>query len=171
MAADWPTKIFDQLKAGDIRQMVYVPDAGHTDLINACIADPDMVTTSVSTEEEGIALLYGAWLGGDRGVMLMQSSGVGNCPNMLASAITCRMPVLMLVTMRGEFGEFNPWQNPMGQATGAVLQAMGTQIVRLDDAEQTEDIVRGAINMSFNGLAPLAVLIGQRMIGAKGFDQ
>jgi hypothetical protein len=73
----------------------------------------------LTTEEEGIALAAGAWLGGQRAVLLMQSSGVGNCINMLSLPVNCRMPFLTLVTMRGEWGEFNPWQVPMGTATPA----------------------------------------------------
>ena len=69
-------------------------------------------------------MLAGAWLGGERGVLLLQSSGVGNCINMLSLPVICHMPLLMLVTMRGDWGEFNPWQIPMGQGTQAALEAM-----------------------------------------------
>ena len=78
----------------------------------------------LTTEEEGIALAAGAWLGGQRSVLLMQSSGVGNCINMLSLSAICRFPLLMLVTMRGEWAEFNPWQVPMGRATQPALEAM-----------------------------------------------
>ena len=108
-----------------MRQVAYVPDAGHARLIELCQAGPDDATVVLTTEEEGIGLLAGAWLGGQRGVLLMQSSGVGNCINMLALNQTCRLPLLMLVTMRGEWGEFNPWQLPMGQSAAAALAGRG----------------------------------------------
>ena len=113
----WPDQLFDVLKGADIRQVGYVPDAGHARLIERCRADKDMHAVSLTTEEEGIALAAGAWLGGERATLLMQSSGVGNCINMLSLPAIARFPLLMLVTMRGEWAEFNPWQVPMGRGT------------------------------------------------------
>src|SRR5258708_4754084 len=121
----WPSDLYRVLKAGDVRQMTYVPDAGHTTLINLFLADPDIVSNVLTTEEEGVAIAAGAWLGGRRSVMLLQSSGVGNCINMLSLAPIGRCPLLMLVTMRGEWAEFNPWQVPMGRGTQAALEAAG----------------------------------------------
>ena len=83
---DWRDEIFAALKAADIRQVGYVPDAGHARLIELCQADPEIRAVSLTTEEEGIALAAGAWLGGKRAALLMQSSGVGNCINMLSLA-------------------------------------------------------------------------------------
>ena len=110
---NWPEQIFQKLREAGVRQVVYVPDAGHARLIELCHADPGMKTTVLTTEEEGIGVLAGAWLGGERGVLLMQSSGVGNCINTLSLARVCAFPLLMIVTMRGEAGERNPWQVPM----------------------------------------------------------
>jgi len=119
----WQADVFAALKRARIAQVGYVPDAGHAHLIAAAHADPDIRATVLTTEEEGVALAAGAWLGGQRAVLLMQSSGVGNCINMLSLPVSCRMPFLTLVTMRGEWGEFNPWQIPMGTATSTVLTA------------------------------------------------
>ena len=119
---EWWRDIYDALKEADIKQVVYVPDAGHAKLIDACIADNDIRAVPLTTEEEGIAMLAGAWLGGQRGVLLMQSSGVGNCINMLSLVQTCRFPLLMIVTQRGEWAEFNPWQIPMGNAAGPAIE-------------------------------------------------
>lgn len=71
----------------------------------------------MTTEEEGIGVVTGSWLGGQRAALLMQSSGVGNCVNMFSLLDSCRVPFLTLVTMRGEYAEFNPWQGPMGRRT------------------------------------------------------
>ena len=115
----WPRAIFDALKALDVSQVAYVPDAGHKQLIEMAHADAAIKATTLTTEQEGIGLSAGAWLGGERTAVLMQSSGVGNCANALASVTkACQFPLLMLVTMRGEAGEGNPWQIPMGEATG-----------------------------------------------------
>jgi len=168
---DWPDAIFDELKAADVRQVTYVPDAGHSRLINRCRSDADMRAISLTNEMEGPAVLAGAWLGGQRGCLLMQSSGVGNCPNMISTSVTCRFPLLMLVTMRGEFGEFNPWQLPMGQNTKAMLEQFGTITYRIDDPAEAGPMVQAAARIAFEGLKPAAVLIGQRIIGTKSFGK
>src|SRR5581483_2153703 len=128
----WPDAIYQALKAADVRQAAYVPDAGHSRLISLLEADPAIAATVLTTEEEGMALAAGAWLGGQRAVVLMQSSGVGNCVNMLSLSAMGRFPLLMLVTMRGEWAEFNPWQVPMGKATQSALEIMGVTVFRLD---------------------------------------
>ena len=115
--SEWHDDIFDCLHEAGVRQVAYVPDAGHARLINRCQEANNMRALSLTTEEDGIALLAGAWLGGDKGVLLMQSSGVGNTINMLSLVKTCQFPLVTLVTMRGEWGEWNTWQVPMGQTT------------------------------------------------------
>ena len=76
---DWPGELYDLLREHDVTQFAYVPDAGHKTLINRSLADPDVSSIALTTEEEGVAMLAGADLGGARGVLLMQSSGAGNC--------------------------------------------------------------------------------------------
>lgn len=166
---DWPRAAYDALRDWRVRQVAYVPDAGHARLIELCAANDDMVMVPLSTEEEGIALLAGAWLGGDAGVLLMQSSGVGNCINMLSLARSCRFPLLTLVTMRGEYGEFNPWQVPMGQLTPRVLADADSLVFRADDPATLGETVQAAARRAFEGPAQAAVLIAQAVIGAKSF--
>lgn len=168
---DWPDRIFEALQGADVRQIAYVPDAGHKRLIARARAENGIRAISLTTEAEGPAVLAGAWLGGQRGALLMQSSGVGNCPNMLATTQTCRFPLLMLVTMRGEFGEFNPWQLSMGQAAGPMLEMMGARTFRLEDAADAGPMVGAAAAMAFEGQMPVAVLIAQRLIGTKNFGK
>jgi sulfopyruvate decarboxylase alpha subunit len=168
---DWPDAIHGALGEVEVRQVAYVPDAGHTRLIALCAGDPGMRSVPLTTEEEGVALLAGAWLGGQRGVLLMQSSGVGNCVNMLSLTQACRFPLLMLITMRGEWGEVNPWQLPMGQRVRPTLELCGTIVHRLDDAGRAADTVLAAGVMAFEGQMPVAVLIGQALIGAKVFGR
>jgi sulfopyruvate decarboxylase alpha subunit len=169
IVSSWPEAIYRALCELGVRQVAYVPDAGHARLIELCEANPKIGTVVLTTEEEGIGLLAGAWLGGQRGALLMQSSGVGNCINMLALNQTCRLPLLMLVTMRGEWGEFNPWQLPMGQKARAALEVAGVLIERLTDQEAAFDTVRSAGTMAFEAQVPLALLLAQRLIGAKSF--
>ncbi len=170
-AADWPDRIYDVLKTHAIRQVALVPDAGHARLIRRCLADAAMQVVTLTTEEEGVAMLLGAWLGGDKGVLLMQSSGVGNCVNMLSLSILHRTPMPMIVTMRGDFGEFNPAQVPMGNATQTVLEAMGALVRRADQPEDVAPTVDATIRMAFNTYRPTATLLGQRLIGAKTFGK
>ncbi len=165
----WPDEVHALLKAAGIRQIAIVPDAGHARLIKLCEKDISMRVVRLTTEEEGVALLAGAWLGGEKGVLLMQSSGVGNCINMLTLPIACRFPLLMLVTMRGDFGEFNPAQIPMGNAAQAVLEALGVIVKRADAAGDVAEVVSGAMRLAFNTYRPVAVLVGQRLLGAKDF--
>ena len=167
MQMEWPDQLFAKLIELNIRQVAYVPDAGHARLIEACRNEESMKAIPLTTEEEGVALLAGAWLGGERGVLLMQSSGVGNCVNMLSLAATCRFPLLMLVTQRGEWAEFNPWQIPMGQNSGAAIEMMGGLVYRVDDTNELCETVDGAGSLVFNGDRSAAVLMSQRMIGRK----
>ena len=165
----WQAQVYAALKAANIRQLAYVPDAGHAQLIEAAHADAAMRAVVLTTEEEGIALAAGAWLGGQRAVLLMQSSGVGNCINMLSLPVNCRMPFLTLVTMRGEWGEFNPWQVPMGSATADALRIAGVHVQRADHAGEVAGMVAAGASLAFDSHVPVAVLFSQRLIGVKVF--
>jgi sulfopyruvate decarboxylase alpha subunit len=157
------------LKSAGVRQVAYVPDAGLSRLIELCHADAALSTVPLTSEEQGIGLAAGAWLGGERSALLMQSSGVGNCVNALTLASNCGFPLLMLVTMRGEWGEFNPWQIPMGQATREVLRSSGVRTFRLEQAGDAQATVGAAARLAFDGYAMVAVLVSQRLLGAKSF--
>jgi sulfopyruvate decarboxylase alpha subunit len=167
----WPVQIHEELSAAGVSVVGYVPDAGHKRLIELCQADKKMRAVVLSTEEEGIGLASGAWLGGQKSVLLMQSSGVGNVINVLGMVSECRFPLVTLITMRGEQGEFNPWQVPMGQAVRPVLEAMGT-VVHAPAAEaEIVPTVNAALRLAYNSYASVAVLIPQRVIGIKSFQE
>jgi len=170
-AADWSAGVHDVLGTLGVRQVAYVPDAGHRRLIERCREDADKTALPLTTEEEGVAVLAGAWLGGEKGVLLMQSSGVGNCINMLSLTRACRFPLLMLVTMRGQWGEFNPWQVPMGQNCAAMLEMAGVLVHSVDKAGEMAETVYAAGRIAFDGPAAAAVLISQRLIGIKTFGR
>jgi len=167
----WPEDIFAILQHFDVRQVPYVPDAGHSQLIEHVLAAPTMRSIPLTTEEEGVALMVGAWAGGQRGVLLMQSSGVGNCINMLSLTQIFRFPFLTLVTMRGEWGEFNPWQVPMGSSTQGVFELAGVKVLRASQPDEVREVVEAAASQAYDALTPTAVLLSQRLIGAKVFSK
>ncbi len=169
-ALNWQQDIVRVLKEGDIRQVAYVPDAGHAHVIRAVIEDPEIQDIVLTSEEEGIGVAAGAWLGGQRAVLLMQSSGVGNCVNMFSLLDTCRFPFLTLVTMRGEYAEFNPWQGPMGRNTQAAMELMGIQVARASDPGSVGDVVSAALDSAFLAGDRVAVLLSQSLIGRKQWD-
>lgn len=164
---DWRDQVFETFKRNAVAQVCYVPDAGHSRLIALAHADPAIDTFPLTTEEEGIAATCGAWLGGQRSVLLMQSSGVGNCINMLSLIENCRFPLLVLITMRGEWGEFNPWQMPMGRAVPGSLGLMGVSVRRVDDPDRMADEVQAGLDDAFTADQAVAILISQRMLGRK----
>jgi len=166
----WPEQIHRELLAAKIRVVGYVPDAGHKRLIELCREEKSMRAVVLTTEEEGIGLAAGAWLGGERSVLLMQSSGVGNVINVLGMVKECRFPLVSLITMRGQEGEFNPWQVPMGQATRGVLEAMDTIVQVPKDEKDIAPTVNAALRIAYSSYASVAVLIPQRIIGIKSFQ-
>ena len=168
---DWSQDVFDAMKARDIGTVATIPDGGLTRFLVMCGDDPDTNMITLTTEEEGIGITAGLWLGGQKGMIAMQSSGVGNCINALGLPAALRAPCLMLVTMRGQWGEFNPWQVPMGQATQPVLEAVGVKCFPVDKAEEVGETFGAAADLAFFGGFACAVLISQRVIGAKGFGR
>lgn len=170
-APAWQEAVFKVLKEGGVDQIAYVPDAGHSHVIRSAIADPDIEDVVLTTEEEGVAVVCGAWLGGKRAVLLMQSSGVGNCVNMFSLLQAADFPFFTLVTMRGEYAEFNPWQGPMGKATQAALELMGIHVLRASHPDEVEEIVSAGYDAAFQAGEKVAVLLGQSLIGRKKWER
>ena len=171
IAPQWQQAIYKVLKEGGVKQIAYVPDAGHAHAIRSAQADPDMQDIVLTTEEEGVALVSGAWLGGQRAALLMQSSGVGNCVNMFSLLRSCNFPFLTLVTMRGEYAEFNPWQGPMGKNTQSALEMMGITVLRVSRPEDVEEIVSAGLDAAFLAGDQVAVLLSQSLIGRKKWER
>ncbi|WP_370540353.1 phosphonopyruvate decarboxylase [Acidovorax sp. ACV01] len=170
-APAWQEAIFKVLKEGGVNQIAYVPDAGHSHVIRSAIADPEIQDVVLTTEEEGVAVACGAWLGGQRAVLLMQSSGVGNCVNMFSLLQAGDFPFFTIVTMRGEYAEFNPWQGPMGKATQAALELMGIHVLRVSHPDEVEEIVSAGFDAAFEAGEKVAVLLGQNLIGRKKWER
>ena len=166
---NWREGIYQQFKELDIRQVHYVPDAGHAHVIDRCLADPEIEAGMLANEFEGIGVCCGAWLGGQRSALLMQSSGIGNTINALGLVTSGRFPFFTVITMRGEWGEFNPWQLHGGQSAEKILEAAGVVTMRANYASEVAEMVGAGARLAFASYCPVAVLIGQRVIGAKVF--
>jgi sulfopyruvate decarboxylase alpha subunit len=161
----WPDRIHAQFKRVGVRQVGYVPDTGHSRLIMLCQQDPEITDVVLTSEAEGAGLVAGAALGGERAALLMQSSGVGNCVNMFSLLQNCGFPCLILVTMRGEFADFNPWQVPMGSITEQVLKLCGFLTWRAEHAQDVDDLVGSGCDMAYGGNLRIAILLSQRLVG------
>jgi sulfopyruvate decarboxylase alpha subunit len=167
----WSNDVLREMKARRIKTVCTIPDGGLASFLDLVKADPQLRLVTLTTEEEGIGIATGCWLGGERAMIAMQSSGVGNCINALGLPAAFRAPCLMLVTMRGQWGEFNPWQVPMGQAARPVLEAMAVKCFPVDTAAEVGETFAAAADVAFHGGFSAAVLIGQRVVGAKAFGQ
>ena len=110
----WSDEVHQHFRDINIAQVAYVPDGGLANLINLCNDDETIRSVALTTEEEGVAQIAGAWLGGQRGAFLTQSGGVGNCINMLSMVAECRIPFFAMVSMRGQWAESIPLADPDG---------------------------------------------------------
>ncbi|HRD75528.1 MAG TPA: thiamine pyrophosphate-binding protein [Hyphomicrobiaceae bacterium] len=166
---DWRDEIHEVLSEAGIRQVAYLPDAGHSKLLELCEKDNRMRMIPMANEFEAIGIAAGAWLGGEKSVVLIQSSGVGNCINALSLSAVAQYPLLMIVAMRGEFGEGQRWQIPMGQAVRPTLEAMGVICYEARHADEVRSIVDNAATFAFQAHNRVAILLSQQLIGAKKF--
>jgi sulfopyruvate decarboxylase TPP-binding subunit len=169
IATGWQHQLYDALRRHGVTQFSYVPDAGHRVCIDRSIADKDVHSVALTTEEEGVALACGAHLGGGRSVLLMQSSGLGNCLNFMSMVKGGRFPFLAILSMRGDFGEGNPWQMGMGQATKPLLAAMDFIALEVTRPEDVVPTIDAAASMVWKSGQAVAVLLTQKLIGAKAF--
>ncbi len=167
----WSDDVFREIKSRDIKTVCTVPDGGLTRLLNMVQNDAGMRLITLTTEEEAMGIVCGQWLGGEKAMVAMQSSGVGNCINALGYPSILKVPCLMLVTMRGIWGEFNPWQVQMGMGTKAVLEAVGVKCFPVEQAQDVGETFAAAADIAFHGGFSCAVLVSQRVVGAKGFGQ
>ena len=166
---NWQNKLFQILKKEKITIFTYVPDAGHKILIDNAIKDNSINAIALTSEQEGIGIAAGAYLGGSKAVLLMQSSGVGNCINQLSLIKHGQFPFLTIITMRGEYGEGNPWQYAMGEAVIPSLNSIGVQCLRINNEDEVESNIEAALTMVFKAERSVAVLLSQKLRGAKSF--
>ncbi|NQW01785.1 MAG: phosphonopyruvate decarboxylase [Rhodospirillales bacterium] len=166
---NWSKQLLETFVDAGVTLFPYVPDAGNKRLIEHVNEKNGITSVLLTTEEEGIAVAAGADLVGGKAVVCMQSSGVGNIPNFLSFVKGGRFPVLMMVTMRGDYGEENPWQYPMGQAVEPILTAMGVQVMKVDSLEELMPAARAALSAVFVAGTSVALVLTQRFLGAKKF--
>ena len=165
----WGAELYDTLVDGGVSIFAYVPDGGHKVMIQKSLEDDRVQSIPLTTEEEGVALTAGADLGGKKAVLLMQSSGTGNCINMLSLQANGRFPFLGIITMRGTFGEQNPWQVPMGKAVRPCLEAIGVHVLEVERPDELKETTQAAMNLAFRSQCAVALLLTQKFIGAKAF--
>jgi sulfopyruvate decarboxylase alpha subunit len=169
ISTGWQNQLYEALRRNGVTQFSYVPDAGHRVCIDRSIEDKDVHSVALTTEEEGVALACGAHLGGAKSVLLMQSSGLGNCVNFMSMVKNGRFPFLTILSMRGDFGEGNPWQMGMGQAARKVCEALDFIVLEVTKPEEVVPTIDAASNMVWKSGQAVAVLLSQRLIGAKAF--
>ena len=167
--AVWTKELFDIFSQAGVTLYSYIPDAGNKRLIELAEAANETKTVLLTSEEEGVAVCAGAELVGERGVLCMQSSGVGNIPNFLSFVKGGRFPLLMMVSMRGDYGEQNPWQYPMGEAVQPILDAMGVLTFWVREPSDLQKAATAACNAVHKGGRAAALVLGQKFLGAKAF--
>ena len=167
--AQWSGVMFDLMRDAGIDLFAHIPDAGNDQLIKLGEKHNDTRTVLLTTEEEGVALCAGADLAGKRAVLCMQSSGLGNCANYLSLVKGGKFPLLMMISMRGDYGEQNPWQYPMGEAVEPLLAAMGVLVFKVERPDELATATTAAINASGKGAQAAAIVLSQKFLGAKGF--
>jgi len=165
---EWPRKIVSTLKAHDICSISFVPDSVIDRILKVAEKDPYFHFTTLAREEEGIGIITGEYLGGRFGVLMMQSAGLGNCVNALASlAIPYQIPFIMLISQRGELGEFNACHVVLGKALRSILEALGIQHYTVNRENELETILNGAIKTAYASDQPVAVILSTTLVGWK----
>jgi sulfopyruvate decarboxylase alpha subunit len=164
----WAKHVADVLRRNGIHTFATVPDYIVTNVLEHLWADPECKVVTVTREEEGVGLLSGAWLAGKRGALLMQNSGLGNCSNALASLnVASQIPIVLVISHRGDLGEFNPAQVPMGQAVGQFLDALGIRYVRVSSVAELEAQADGLIKLCYTRALPVAFVLPSDFTGGK----
>ncbi|MSR07630.1 MAG: hypothetical protein EXR93_11275 [Gemmatimonadetes bacterium] len=169
LKATWAGEVCRGLATLKIRDVVYVPDNPLSHVLHALGVDhPDIRTTIATREEEAFGIAAGLYLGGIRPAVMLQSSGLGNSINALASLdVAFEIPVLMLITMRGGDGEWNPTQQPMGRAVRPILDALGIPHVTIESDGGAESLVRHAGEQAFATHRPGACLLARKLWSPK----
>jgi sulfopyruvate decarboxylase alpha subunit len=168
----WHEIVLQTLKRNDIRLVPYVPDRVLTKLIRDIHADPFFTTFATTREEEAVGIVSGAWMGGLRGAVLMQTSGFATLANVLASlAIPYQIPLIMFVSERGTLGEFNYGQSLVCRTMRPVLDALAMEHHTATRLDEFEFIVDRSIKQAITTQAPVALILSPLLTGGKVFDR
>ena len=164
----WPEDIIAVLKSYNVNFLSYVPDAIGEQILKHARQDAFFDILPLAREEEGIGVVTGQYIGGGRGAILMPTSGMGNSINALASlAIPYHIPMPLFIGLRGDLGEFNPSQVPMGQALGPILDSLNIPHYTLNRPDEVTTVVDGALKLAFALECPVAILISTQLAGWK----
>jgi sulfopyruvate decarboxylase alpha subunit len=171
-AGNWTQAIVEALRANGVRLVAYVPDRVLAPLIGALGADPFFTVFACAREEEAAGILSGAWLGGTRGVLLMQTSGFATLANVLASLnVAYRIPILMIVSERGSLAEFNHGQALVARALRPILDATGLPHHTLARLEDVPFVLNGAIKQAYATQEAVALILHPLLTGGKVFAE
>ncbi len=165
IAPSWAHGVCAGLSAGGCREVIYVPDNPLSHILRVLKHGyPAMRATLATREEEALGIAAGLYLGGARPALMMQSSGLGNALNALGSLLVAyQIPALFVISMRGDPGEWNWAQVPMGRAVVPVLDAFGVQHLVIDQPDAAEEIVRASTVLAFDTRSPVACLLPRRL--------
>jgi sulfopyruvate decarboxylase TPP-binding subunit len=170
-AQAWHEIVLAALKANDVRLAVYVPDRVFTPLIAALHADNFFTTFAATREEEALGILTGAWMGGMRGAVLMQTSGFATIPNALASLVVpSQIPALIFVSERGTLGEFNLGQAMVCKTMRPVLDSLAVEHHTITRIDELEFIVDRSIKQAVAIQAPVTFILSPLLTGGKVFS-
>jgi sulfopyruvate decarboxylase alpha subunit len=170
--ATWHGIVLQSLKRNDISLVPYVPDRVLTTLIKNLHADPFFTTFPTAREEEAVGIVSGAWMGGRRGAVLMQTSGFATLANVLASlAIPYQIPLIMFVSERGTLGEFNYGQSLVCRTMRPVLDSLAMEHHTATRLDEFEFIVDRSIKQALTTQAPVALILSPLLTGGKTFDK
>ena len=165
----WAEILVEAYKDSKVNLITYVPDNTLAIPIRIMEKDPFFRLVPVSREEEGIGVSSGAYAAGQRAGIFMQSSGLGNCINALGSLnLPARIPIPMLINLRGHIGETSTAQFPMGQAARPVLDALGILHFELSDESRLYEMITGAIKACYASHQPVGMFITPLLHGGKG---
>jgi sulfopyruvate decarboxylase alpha subunit len=168
----WHDIVLTSLKSNDVRLITYVPDRVLTPLIKALHADPFFTTFATTREEEAIGVVTGAWMGGLRGAVLMQTSGFATIANVLASLVVpSQIPALLIVSERGTLGEFNVGQAMVCKTMRPVLDALAMEHHTITRQEELGFILDRAIKQAVATQAPAAFILSPLLTGGKVFGE
>jgi sulfopyruvate decarboxylase subunit alpha len=157
--------VYDALKACDVRVMSALPETWLVHLIRMADEDPDTTLVRLAKEEEGVGISMGAHLAGVKSAMLMQNHGfLASVNGIVSGAQLYRIPLLMLISDRGRFGERDPWQTEGGGVTEPVLQALRIPYERLDDPARAPARLTQALTLAYSSLRPVALLLSRELM-------
>lgn len=161
--------VYLALKARGIRLVSALPETWLVHLIRMAEEDPDVTLVRLAKEEEGVGVSMGAHLAGVRSAMLMQNHGfLASVNGIVSGAQLYRIPLLMLISARGGFGERDPWQTEGGLVTESVLRALRIPTERLEDPDAVERRIDAALTLAHSALRPVALLLTRELMWEEG---